>query len=43
MTKARDIADFSVDVVNDTTPQLGGNLDGNGNTIDLSGTTTNSL
>ena len=40
MTKARDIADFSVDVVNDTTPQLGGNLDGNGNTIDLSGNTT---
>jgi len=27
------------DLVGDTTPQLGGNLDGNGNTIDLSGST----
>ena len=29
----------NTDLVADTTPQLGGNLDGNGNTIDLSGNT----
>jgi len=29
----------TADLVDDTTPQLGGNLDGNGNTIDLSGNT----
>lgn len=30
----------NTDLVSDTTPQLGGNLDGNGSTIDLSGNTT---
>jgi hypothetical protein len=30
---------ISTDVVSDTTPQLGGDLDGNGNTIDLTGNT----
>lgn len=30
----------NTDLVTDTTPQLGGDLDGNGNTIDLSGNTT---
>lgn len=33
-------ATVNTDLVSDTTPQLGGDLDGNGNTIDLSGNTT---
>ena len=36
---AASTAATSSDLVADTTPQLGGNLDGNGNTIDLSGNT----
>jgi len=39
VTSAKLGADVVLDVVGDTTPQLGGDLDGNGNTIDLTGNT----
>lgn len=40
MSNYKDIKYVSTDLVNDTTPQLGGDLDGNGNTINLSGNVT---